>query len=153
MKIDNFDKAILRLLQENSRLKSDSIAEQVGLSATACQRRIKRLRDMGAIEREVAVINPDVSAHNLTLIVQLVIERCDAKILKALTTQFLGEPEIQQCYNVTGSFDFLLIVTAENMTTYDKFTKRVFFDNPAIQEFTTTVVMENVKRGLELPIT
>ncbi|WP_085899153.1 Lrp/AsnC family transcriptional regulator [Kiloniella majae] len=152
MKIDNFDKAILRLLQENSRLKSDSIAEQVGLSATACQRRIKRLRDMGAIEKEIAVINPDVSNHNLTLIVQVIIERCHAEMLKKLTVQFLAEPEIQQCYNVTGAFDFLLIVTAENMTTYDSFTKRVFFDNPAIQEFTTTVVMENVKRGLELPI-
>ena len=153
MKIDNFDKAILRSLQENSRLKSDSIAEQVGLSATACQRRIKRLRDMGAIEKEVAVINPKVSSHGLTLIVQLVIERCDAKMLDKLTAQFLAETEIQQCYNLTGAFDFLLIVTAENMTSYEKFTKRVFFDNPAIQEFTTTVVMENVKRGLELPIT
>ncbi|WP_299380459.1 Lrp/AsnC family transcriptional regulator [uncultured Kiloniella sp.] len=152
MKIDNFDKAILRSLQENSRLKSDSIAEQVGLSATACQRRIKRLRDMGAIEKEVAVINPKVSSHGLTLIVQLVIERCDAKMLDKLTAQFLAETEIQQCYNLTGAFDFLLIVTAENMTSYEKFTKRVFFDNPAIQEFTTTVVMENVKRGLELPI-
>lgn len=152
MKIDNFDKAILRLLQENSRLKSDSIAEQVGLSATACQRRIKRLRDMGAIEREIAVINPDLSTHQLTLIVQVIIERCHAEMLDRLTAQFLAEPEIQQCYNVTGSFDFLLIVTAENMTGYDRFTKRVFFDNPAIQEFTTTVVMENVKRGLELPI-
>lgn len=70
MKIDNFDKAILRSLQENSRLKSDSIAEQVGLSATACQRRIKRLRDMGAIEKEVAVINPKVSSHSLTLVHQ-----------------------------------------------------------------------------------
>ncbi len=152
MKIDNFDKAILRSLQENSRLKSDSIAEQVGLSATACQRRIKRLRDMGAIEKEIAVINPKVSSHGLTLIVQLVIERCDAKMLDKLTAQFLAETEIQQCYNLTGAFDFLLIVTAENMTSYEKFTKRVFFDNPAIQEFTTTVVMENVKRGLELPI-
>ncbi|WP_417455270.1 Lrp/AsnC family transcriptional regulator [Kiloniella sp.] len=152
MKIDNFDKAILRLLQENSRLKSDGIAEQVGLSATACQRRIKRLRDMGAIEREIAVINPEVSSHQLTLIVQVIIERCHAEMLGRLTTQFLAEPEIQQCYNVTGAFDFLLIVTAENMASYDRFTKRVFFDNPAIQEFTTTVVMENIKRGLELPI-
>lgn len=152
MKIDNFDKAILRLLQENSRLKSDSVAEKVGLSATACQRRIKRLREIGAIEKEIAVINPEVSTYNLTLIVQLVAEGCDSKMLKELTTQFLAEPEIQQCYNVTGTLDFLLIVIAENMMTYDRFTKRVFYDNPVIHEFTTTAVLENVKRGLAIPI-
>ncbi len=152
MKIDDFDKAILRCLQENARLKSDTIAERVGLSATACQRRIKRLRDSGAIAKEVAVINPDVVGNQLKLIVQLVIERCGAEIVDRLKRELLARPEIQQCYGITGSFDFVMIVTVKDMAAYEQFTRRVFFDNPAIQEFNTTVVMETVKVGLEIPL-
>ncbi|WP_419901906.1 Lrp/AsnC family transcriptional regulator [Kiloniella sp.] len=152
MTIDNFDKAILRCLQENTRFKSEYIAEKVGLSATACQRRIKRLRDSGAIKKEVAVINPEIAGKPVTLIVQLVVGRCGAEVLDRLKQDLIVLPEIQQCYNVTGAFDFVAIVTVKDMEAYEQFTRRLFFDKPAIKEFETTVVMEKVKVGLEIPI-
>ncbi|MEH6633219.1 MAG: Lrp/AsnC family transcriptional regulator [Halopseudomonas aestusnigri] len=152
MTIDNFDKAILRCLQENARFKSEYVAEQVGLSATACQRRIKRLRDSGAITKEVAVLNPEIAGRPVTLIVQLVIGRCGAEVLDRLKRDLIALPEVQQCYNVTGAFDFVLIVTAKDMEAYEQFTRKVFFDKPTIKEFETTVVMDKVKIGLEIPI-
>ena len=150
--MDDFDKAILRCLQENTRFKSEYIAEKVGLSATSCQRRIKRLRDSGAITKEVAILNPDITGRPVTLIVQLVIGRCGAEILDQLKRDLVAESEVQQCYNVTGAFDFVVIVTAKDMEAYERFTRRVFFDKPTIKEFETTVVMEKIKVGLEIPI-
>ncbi|MFD2205288.1 Lrp/AsnC family transcriptional regulator [Kiloniella antarctica] len=152
MTMDKFDKAILRCLQENTRFKSEYIAEKVGLSATACQRRIKRLRDSRAITKEVAILNPEITGRPVTLIVQLVIGRCGAEILDQLKRDLVAEPEVQQCYNVTGAFDFVVIVTAKDMEAYERFTRRVFFDKPTIKEFETTVVMEKIKVGLEIPI-
>lgn len=61
-------------------------------------------------------------------------------------------PEVQQCYYVTGSADFMLVVTAPDMATYEDFTRRKFFDNPNIRGFRTSVVMDRVKVGLDVPL-
>ncbi|MCZ4282743.1 Lrp/AsnC family transcriptional regulator [Kiloniella laminariae] len=152
MEIDGFDRSILRCLQQSTRFTSEQIAEKVGLSATACQRRIKRLRDTGAIEREVAVLSPGAVGNQLTLLVQIVVKRGRSDVIDAFKRDMQALPEVQQCYYVTGSFDFIMIVTASDITEYEHFTRRAFFDNPCIQEFTTTVVMERVKVGLEYPV-
>ena len=66
--------------------------------------------------------------------------------------QMHNNHQVQQCYYVTGKNDFILIITAENMLEYEKRTRQLFFSNDEIQKFHSTVVMENVKVGLEIPI-
>ncbi|WP_020593867.1 Lrp/AsnC family transcriptional regulator [Kiloniella laminariae] len=152
MDLDGFDRSILRCLQQSTRFTSEQIAEKVGLSATACQRRIKRLRDTGAIVREVAILSPDAVENRLTLLVQIVVKRGRSDVIDAFKRDMMTYAEVQQCYYVTGAFDFILIVTARDIVEYEHFTRRAFFDNPAIHEFNTTVVMEQVKVGLEYPL-
>ncbi len=74
------------------------------------------------------------------------------KNIDKIKTQMLNHPRVQQCYYVTGNNDFILIVTAENMLAFEKLTRELFFANTNIQKFHSTVVMENVKVGLEIPL-
>jgi len=152
MKLDDFDLSILRLLQKNVRLKSEVIAEQVGLSATACQRRIKRLREQGVIDAEIAVLKPGAVGGWVTLLVQVVLDRGGAHSVNDFKRQMRDAPEVQQCYYVTGEYDFVLVVLARDMSEYDQLTQRVFFENALIRKFNTIVCMENVKTTLSLPL-
>ena len=150
--LDDFDVAILKRLQDNNRETSDVIADAVGLSATSCQRRIKRLRERGAIAADIAVLNPDVVGGRVTLIVEIILERGRADIVDAFKREMRKLPEVQQCYYVTGNADFILIVTAHDMASYEQFTRRAFFGNPNILRFNSIVVMDTVKAGLQIPI-
>jgi Lrp/AsnC family leucine-responsive transcriptional regulator len=152
MKIDSFDISILKIMQGNSKIKSETIAETVGLSATACQRRIKRLRDSGVIESEIAVLKPNALGGWVSLVVQIVLERGGAQTVDQFKKQMRDTPEVQQCFYVTGEYDFVLIVVVRDMSAYELLTRQLFFENPLIRKFNTIVSMETVKRGLALPL-
>ncbi|HEY9101936.1 Lrp/AsnC family transcriptional regulator [Chitinimonas sp.] len=150
--IDTYDRAILRELQRDSRQSSEQLAGVVALSATAVQRRIKRLRETGIIRAEQAVLAPEALGRKLSMVIQVTLTRGRGDIVADFKAQMRGMPEVQQCYYVTGEHDFVLIVTAEDMADYERLTHRLFFNNPNIQKFHTAVVMEPVKVGLQVPI-
>ncbi|AZP11471.1 Lrp/AsnC family transcriptional regulator [Undibacterium parvum] len=152
MQLDHFDLSILRYLQVNCRHPADAIGVEIGLSATAVQRRIRRLREVGVIQAEVAVIAPDAVGYPLVLLVELVFAKGLADTIDQFKRQMLALPEVQQCYYVAGEYDFMLVLHAASMADYEAFTRAVFFKNSNIIKFRTTVVMDAVKRGLTLPI-
>ncbi|NQY33977.1 MAG: Lrp/AsnC family transcriptional regulator [Alteromonadaceae bacterium] len=150
--MDVFDKHILKLLQKNSRITTEEIGHQVGLSATACQRRIKKLRGSGVIQKEVAVLNGSSLGGYVTVIVEIIMKQGGAKTIDEFKAQMLEHEEVQQCYYVTGNVDFILIIAAENMLKYEQLTRKLFFNNLNIQKFHSTVAMESVKIGLNIPL-
>ncbi len=150
--IDNFDRKILEIVQLANRTTSDQIAEQVGLSPAAVQRRLKRLREHKVIQADVAVVSPKAIGRSMTFVVQVTMERERADLMDAFKKEMRQNPAVQQCYYVTGSSDFIMIVTARDMEDYDQFTREAFFDNTNIRGFQTNVVMDTVKAGLALPM-
>lgn len=152
MDLDRFDRAILDALQKDCRLPAESLGETLGLSATAVQRRIRRLKSEGAIEAEVAVLAPQVMAAQVTVIVELAFKQGLTAAIDAFKREATAQPEIQQCYYVAGDYDFVLVVVATSMADYEGFTRRVFFPNDNIARFRSTVVMDSVKRSLQLPL-
>lgn len=150
--IDDFDLGILRQLQSNSQISFEAIGEQIGLSTASVHRRIKRLREKQYIKKEVAVIDAKSLGIAMTMIVHIEMERERADLLASFRQSLRAFPEVQQCYYVTGNFDFMLIVKVKDLEHYDQFTQTAFFDNPNIKKFSTSVVMSDVKVGLELPI-
>ena len=150
--LDAFDVKLLTLVQEDCRQTSEALADKVGLSPTACQRRLKRLREAGVIRREIAVLDPDRLGGRLTVIVEVVLERGRPDIIDDFKRRMRALPEVQQCYYVTGNSDFVLIVVVDDMKAYEAFTQRVLFASKAIQKFQTTVVMDTVKAGLATPL-
>jgi Lrp/AsnC family leucine-responsive transcriptional regulator len=150
--LDSFDRAILREVQCDARKPHRLIADAVGLSAPAVQRRIRRMEADGVIQANVALVDPARVGRAITLIVEVEIanERVDA--LAAMKRAFADDPEVQQCYYVTGQTDFVLIVTVATMADYEALTKRLFFANDNVKRFCTFVAMDRVKVGLALPV-
>lgn len=152
MDLDAFDLKLLSILQANTRGTAEELAAQVGLSPSACLRRVRRLREGGVIEAEVAVVAPRAVGRELTMVVQVALERERADIMDAFKRAMRATPEVMQCFYVTGDIDFILIVTMPSMEDYERFTNRFFFQNPNVRRFTTLVVMDRVKVGLAVPI-
>ncbi len=150
--LDSFDISLLRSLQGNCQQTSQQLSEQIGLSATAIQRRIKRLREQGVIAREVAVLNPQLLGNRMTVIVQVILEKGGPQIVDAFKRRMRKHPEVQQCYYVAGEYDFVLVVNVANISDYDLLTRRLFPDDLKISKFYTVIAIEAVKAELSLPI-
>ncbi|MCB1332168.1 MAG: Lrp/AsnC family transcriptional regulator [Roseivivax sp.] len=152
MELDRADARLLEAVQKNNRLTSDELAAIANLSPTACQRRLKRLRQEGVIEADVAIVSPKAVGRPVQMIVLVTLERERHDIVDLFKRSIRECPEVMTGYYITGDADFVLVVTAEDMESYEEFTRRFFYENPNIKGFKTLVVMDRVKAGFELPI-
>ena len=152
MPLDRFDRAILERYQHDTQLPAKTIGDAVGLSAAAVQRRLKRLREDGVIERECAVLAPKALGMMITCIVSVHLDREGSADHERFRRDMLRRREVQQCYYVTGEADFVLIVLAPDMEAYDAFTREALMANSNVRSFTTHVVLERVKVNLDVPV-
>lgn len=150
--LDSFDRRILDIVQRDGDLTAEALGERVGLSASAALRRLRRLKTDGTIAATVAVVDPAAVGKPTFFIVALEIERERAELLARLRRWFADEDQIQQVYYVTGSADFVLIVTAPDVDSYDALMSRMIAENANVRRFTTNVVLGPGKRGLFVPV-
>ncbi|RWA59005.1 MAG: Lrp/AsnC family transcriptional regulator [Mesorhizobium sp.] len=152
MELDRIDRKILIAVQRNNRLTTEELGELAGLSATACQRRLKRLRDAGVIEADVAIVSPEAVGRPMITLVSISLERDRSDIIDRFKQAIRRTPEIMSAYYVTGEADFVLIISVRDMMEYEAFTRRFFYENPDIKGFSTMVVMDRTKISLAVPI-
>lgn len=145
MELDRIDKRILTALQKDNRIPNVELAEWVGLSPPACLKRVKRLRDEGVIAKDVSVLNPELAGNKLTLIVSVEMERDRKEIYQTFRASILKAPEVTQCYQISGSYDFVLIVNVADIKVYESFVERVLHTDLNIRKFHTSVAMRQVK--------
>ncbi|MDO1581263.1 Lrp/AsnC family transcriptional regulator [Rhizobium oryzicola] len=150
--LDPYDRSILELVQRDCQLKAEAIAEEIGLSPSAVQRRLKRLRTEGIIAREVAVVNRKASSFPMTFIAAMEIERDNYDALARFRLWADKQPHIQQVYYVTGQVDLIAIITARDVEHYDDISAQLMADNPQIKRMNTNVVLRDVKVGLTVPM-
>ena len=152
--MDRIDRKILALFQGDTRRIAAEIGDAVGLSAAAVQRRLKRLREIGAIRKEIAMLDPAMSGVPITCVVTLglIAHAAPHQQIDRFKRDMQAAPEIQQCYHVTGTMDFVLVVTARSMEDYAAFARVWFESNTTVARYDTHVVLERVKVGLEVPI-
>ncbi|WP_394833706.1 Lrp/AsnC family transcriptional regulator [Pendulispora rubella] len=150
--LDRIDRAILAHLQEDARVTAEAMAPDVGLSIAAVQRRIKRLREEGVIQKEIAVVDPFKLGQAMTFVVSVELDRERLTDLDDFERTMRTEPQVQQCYRVTGTTDFVLVILARDMTDFETFTRRALYENGNVRRFTTNVVTSRVKVGLAVPI-
>jgi len=148
--LDNLDRTILALIQEDNTLGLEYLASKCDLSVTSVQRRLKRMRKDKTIDREIAVINPTAVDQNMTFVITVKLERERLDMLDAFRSIVKKDTQIQQCYYVTGEADFIIICTAKDMKDFEVLTHRLFFDNLNVRSFKTSVVMDRTKVGLSV---
>jgi len=149
--MDRIDRKILTLYQEDTRRIAESIGESVGLSAAAVQLRLKRLREIGAVRAEVAVLDGARLGVPITCIVTLAVKAPPSE-LDRFKRQLRSLPSVQQCYHVTGSSDLILVVTASSMEEYGAFVRDHLELSRQLLRYETHVVLDRVKVGLSLPL-
>lgn len=150
--LDSFDRAILRIVQRDARTPQRAIAEAVNLSAAAVQRRIAAMEASGVIRRNVALVDPKSIPLTITSIVEVYLQDERAETVQNAKARFLAEPEVQQCYYVTGGTSFILIVVTTDMAAYEALTKRLFEENDSVNRFRSLIALDRVKTDASLII-
>ncbi len=150
--LDSHDRHLLALVQENAALTSEELANTVPLSPSAIQRRLKRLREEGVIEREVAVVDPQrLGTAGATFIATLRLAEEAPDQVSRLRTWLSDHPAVQQAYYVTGEDDLLVIACARDVQSYERFMDGLMRRHPVVVRYTTRVVLQTLKRGLAVP--
>jgi DNA-binding Lrp family transcriptional regulator len=152
MELDRFDRQLLKLVQEDAGQTAERLADQVQLSPSAIQRRLRRMREEGVIVRECAVVDPNALGRPTFFIVSLQVESERPELLAQLRNWLAAEKHVQQVFYVTGEADFVLIVTAADTEAFETLMSRMLGDNPNVKRFTTNVAMSVLKRGLAIPV-
>jgi Lrp/AsnC family transcriptional regulator, leucine-responsive regulatory protein len=150
--LDDFDKKILNQLQKNNKITAEELGEMIGLSTSAVQRRLKRLRQDKIIEADISIISPSAVGLSITCIVDVTLHLGNSKVIDAFKALMSGCEEVTQCYYVTGAYDFVVIVNTNDMKHYEEFSKKYIMDNPDVKQFYTHVVMDKVKVGYHVGI-
>lgn len=149
--IDIIDRKILHEVQLNNQLTSAQLSEKVGLSPTSTQRRLNRLRTEKVIEADVSIVSNAALGRSLTMMIAVTLERERSDIIDHFKKSVRREPVVMSAYYVTGDNDFILIVSARDMEEYEAFTRSFLYENPDIQGFKTTVVMDRIKASFYIP--
>ena len=151
-KLDSFDLKILNAVQVNNRVASAKLAKGVGLSSSACQRRLNAMRKDGIIDKDISVLNRNKLNRKITIIVQILSDIEGDEHDKEFKKSMLSAQEVMQCYYVTGDYDYVVIATFNEMNDYEEFTKKYFLKDPNIKRFNSMVVMNKVKESLSIPL-
>lgn len=135
--IDTIDLRLLDALQRDASLSNQDLAAQVHVSPPTCLRRVKRLRELGLIERQIAILSTDrlapILGHGLTAVVEISLERQSAELLDAFEQRAVADDAVQQCYRVTPGPDFVLIVQVPDMPGYQALAQRLFTQNANVR--------------------
>ena len=143
--MDALDHRILDCLQQDANDTNQALAKQVGLSASACLKRVKRLHDSGIIDRIVALLNPEATGHSIYLIIEVTMDRDHKGLYKRFEDRALAATEVKQCYRVTGESDFILIVSVPDMQAYDRFCDAVLYADDNMRKFRTLLSRKRSK--------
>lgn len=143
--LDDTDLQILRTLQKNSKLTTKELADAVHLTATPVFERQKRLERLGYITKYVAVLNPEKLNQGLLVFCKVKLKQINHEIADAFTRRIHRIPEVIECYNTSGQYDYLLKVRASDMKQYQEFVLNKLGEIEQLSSLESTFVMSEVK--------
>ena len=147
--LDRIDRALLRQLQRDARLTQEQLAEQVGLSASAVQRRLRRLEQLGVIRSYAAVLDPAAIGLGLSAVISVRLEKHRAENLRSPLDAFraavAGWPEVVECLALTGEMDYVLRVQVADMEHYARFVLETLMRHESVADLKSSFVLAQVK--------
>lgn len=152
VRLDRIDRRILNLLQENNQIPNHELAARVGISPPPCSRRVRRLREAGVIAAEVALIDPFRVGRNLIVFASVTLASQREDLLESFERKMRAQPEVMQCYFVSGDADYLCVVNVPDMPAYNDFARRVFANEPNIRMFRSSFALSRVKSETKIEL-
>lgn len=144
-RLDKTDLLILRTMQDNARLTIKELAAKVGLSSTPVYERLKRLESEKYIKRYIAVLDAEKLNQGFIVFCKVKMSRLNADIANQFTEFISATPQVTECYNISGSYDYLLKIHAENMVYYKSFILDVLGKFDYLASIESVFVMDEVK--------
>lgn len=143
---------LLASLQQDNLRTADQLSDMIGLSPSAIARRLRRLRESGAIAADVSLLTDRVAGNPLSAVVHVQLERHAPQEGDRLRRRLVASPNVQLCLDIAGTFDILLLVVAADMDAYNRFADETLAEHPAVRRIETTFVKKRVKATLALPL-
>ena len=154
--LDPVDLQLLNQLQQDASLNNQALAELLNISPPTCLRRVKRLREAGLIERQIAVLSVDrlaaVAGHGLCALVEITLDRQDQAALDAFEQRVLVDEAVQQCYRVSPGPDFCLVVQVAHMPDYLALAQRLFTADANVRNVKSFFSLKRSKFGARVPL-
>ena len=151
--LDRTDLQILKILQEDGRITVKELARRVHLSPTPVFDRMRRLEASGIIERYTTVLNADKLGQGFIVFCSVKLRRMGKDIAHDFIDRIQDIPEVAECYNISGEFDFLLKIYAPDMHYYNEFLINVLGTIESLGSVQSCFVMNPVKTSVGLPLT
>ena len=143
--LDNTDLQILRALQENARLTTKELAARVHLSTTPVFERMKRLEREGFIQGYVAVLDPEKLGRGFTVFCSVKLKQMSRAVARDFISVIRDIPQVAECYNISGEYDYILKIQAPDMKYYNEFIINVLGTIDAIGSILSSFVMDEIK--------
>ncbi|MBQ9655226.1 MAG: Lrp/AsnC family transcriptional regulator [Prevotella sp.] len=150
--LDSIDLQILRTLQKNCKLTTKELADIVHLTPTPVFERQKRMERMGYIRKYVAVLNPEKLNLGLLVFCKVKLKQINHEIADSFSRRIMRIPEVIECYNISGQYDYLLKVRASDMKQYQEFVINKLGEIETLSSLESTFVMSEVKQNIGLNI-
>ena len=150
--IDQTDRRILQLLQTEPGINAAAIGEKIGLSQSACWRRMQRLRDEGVIKDQAVILDPEKVGLSTMVFAQVKLTSHGRSNLTDFAEAVRKYPEVLDCYVVLGNIDFLLRIVAEDIKGYERFIYEKLSQLPGVQEVNSSMALSEIKHTTVLPI-
>jgi len=147
IRLDETDLKLLRLLQEDAHLTTKQLAERVNLSTTPVFERIKRLENDGFIKKYVAILDAGKLNRGFMVFTSVKLKQMNRNVAQDFVTVIKDIPQVAECYNIAGEFDYLLKINAPDMAYYNDFIINTLGTIESIGSILSTFVMREIKSG------
>ncbi|MGB5492046.1 MAG: Lrp/AsnC family transcriptional regulator [Woeseiaceae bacterium] len=150
--LDPTDRKILDLMQTEPGINASAIGERIGLSQSACWRRIQRLREEGVFKDHPVILNREKVGLTTMVFAHVKLTSHGRSNLSAFADAVRSYPEVMECYVLLGNVDFLLRIVAADIKAYEQFFFEELSQLPGIQEVTSSIVLSDIKHSTALPV-
>ena len=150
--LERKDKVILRELQRDSRLTMQQLAAKVGMSSSACWRRVRSLEEAGVIDRYAAILDSRKAGFNLSSMTLVTLARHEQQHVENFVKEVMRHPEVLECFATSGEADFHLRVVVEDMDAYNAFLDDFIFRLPGVSQVRSDIVLKEIKVDTALPL-
>lgn len=152
MKLDKFDRDILKVMQKDATVSMSELSQKVGLSHTPCWRRVKKMENEGIIKSKVTILNAKKLNLSVSVFIYVTLKNHDGDSLNKFEEAVQDIEEIVECHTTSGDKDYLLKVVVNSIESYELLLKTKLTNLPLVEHLSSTFALKQVKNTTELPI-
>lgn len=149
--LDDVDRRILRVLQQDANLSHTALAERVGVSAASCWRRIRSLEDASVLRNQVRLVDPEAVGRGVNVLCHVRMKAHERENRTRFEDFVTSHREIMECYSMSGEWDYLLRVVVSSVADYERFLMRELLSHPSVATASSHFALSQVKYTTALP--